>query len=102
MTATIDPAVLVEAAPAPSVVETVVSDRRDPARSSRRRRVAGRVEADVPPGTLVRTRRGAALVGVDGGFLVAAEPGDDLVVDAVPARRAVVPPSGPVNPTTTS
>ncbi|MEA2932288.1 MAG: hypothetical protein QOI56_1073 [Actinomycetota bacterium] len=99
VTATIDPEVLVEAAPEPSVVEVTVSDLRAPATSSRRRRVVGRVE-EVDAGTSVRSPRGAAVVDTAGGFLVMAEPGDEVVVDSAPARRGVVPPAGPVTPTT--
>jgi hypothetical protein len=99
VTATIDPEVLVGTAPEPSVVETVVSDRLDPNRRSRRRRVAGHLDDDVAAGTIVRTPRGVATVDEEGAFLVAGEPGDQVVVETVPERRAVVPPAGPVTPT---
>jgi len=102
VTATIDPDVMVEAAPAPTVVETVVSDITEPPRVTRRRRVAGRLDPAGAPGgygARVRSRHGAAVVDQGGAFLVAAEPGDEVVVDTDPVRRAVVPPSGPVTPT---
>jgi hypothetical protein len=98
VTATIDPEVLVGAAPPPTVVETIVSDRLDPNRRTRRRRVAGHLDEEVAAGVIVRTPRGMARVDGEGGFLVAAEPGDEVVVDTVPERRAVVPPTGPVTP----
>ena len=98
VTATIDPDVLVEAAPVPSVVETTVADTNDEGRSSHRRRVAGQIDA-AAAGTTVRTRRGTAIVDREGRFLVPAEPGDAVFVDSDPARRAVVPPTGPVTPT---
>jgi hypothetical protein len=99
VTATIDPEILVGAAPSPTVVETVVTDRLDPNRRSRRRRVAGHLDEEVAAGVIVRSPRGMARVDAEGGFLVAAEPGDEVVVDTVPERRAVVPPAGPVTPT---
>ncbi|HVF14950.1 MAG TPA: DUF4255 domain-containing protein [Acidimicrobiales bacterium] len=99
VTATIDPEVLVEAAPPPTVVETIVTDRLEPTRSSRRRRVSGRVADEAGIGATVWTPRGTATVDQEGGFFVAAEPGDEVVVDTVPARRAIVPPAGSVTPT---
>ena len=99
VTATIDPEVLVETTPAPSVVDTAVSDKSAPARSSRRRRVSGRVDGPVPARTTVRTRRGTAVVDEEGGFLVPAEPGDEVVVDTEPPKRAIVPQVGAVTPT---
>jgi hypothetical protein len=99
VTATIDPEILVEAGPPPTVVETVVTDRTEPDRTSRRRRVTGRVEDPDAAGVIVRSPRGMAVVDPTGGFLVAAEPGDEIVVDTVPPRRAIVPPAGAVPPT---
>ncbi len=99
VTATIDPEILVDTAPMPTFVETVVTDRNDPGRSSRRRRVAGRMDDGAAAGATVRTRRGAAVVDGTGAFLVPAEPGDEVVVDTDPVRRAVVPPAGAVKPT---
>lgn len=99
VTATIDPDVLVEATPAPTVVETIVTDSTEPARSMRRRRVVGRIDGGGGNGARVRTRRGTAVVGDAGTFLVPGEPGDEVVVDTDPVRRAVVPPSGAVPPT---
>lgn len=98
VTATIDPEVMVEAAAAPSQVDVVVVDRREPERRSRRRRVAGSVSESPAPGTRVRSRRGSAVVDDQGRFLVPAEPGDEVVVDTDPPLRAVVPPAGDVRP----
>ena len=99
VTATIDPEVLVEAAPSPEVVQTVVSDTRQPGRTVRRQRVSGHVGDPAAVGATVRAGRGTAVVDHAGRFLVPAEPGDEVVVDTVPARRAVVPPAGAVSPT---
>jgi hypothetical protein len=99
VTATVDPDVMVEAAPPPTAVETVVADRTVPDRVFRRRRVAGRVDGVAVAGTAVRTRRGTAFVDDAGSFLVPAEPGDEVVVDTDPVRRATVPSTGTVIPT---
>jgi hypothetical protein len=99
VTATIDPAVLVDTAPPPTSVETILTDATEPGRSSRRRRVAGRVDGQVASRTVVRTRRGSTVVDATGAFLVPAEAGDEVVVDTDPVRRAVVPPAGAVTPT---
>jgi hypothetical protein len=99
VTATVDPDVMVEAAPPPTAVETVVADRTVPDRVFRRRRVAGRVDGVAAAGTAVRTRRGTAFVDDAGSFLVPAQPGDEVVVDTDPVRRATVPSTGTVIPT---
>lgn len=95
VTATVDPEVLVETAPPPATIDTVLTDTTEPARTSRRRRVAGRVDGAGAAGAVVRTRRGSTVVDTTGSFLVPAEPGDDLIVDTDPVRRTVVPPGGP-------
>lgn len=59
----------------------------------RRRMVAGRTHPAMP-GALVRSPRGVATVNGAGAFLVSAEPGDDVVLDDEPARRATVPDAG--------
>jgi hypothetical protein len=61
--------------------------------------VAGHLDEEVAAGVIVRTPRGTARVDAAGAFLVAAEPGDEVIVDTIPERRAVVPPAGPVTPT---
>jgi hypothetical protein len=61
--------------------------------------VAGRVDGVAVAGTAVRTRRGTAFVDDAGSFLVPAEPGDEVVVDTDPVRRATVPSTGTVIPT---
>ena len=71
VTATIDPAVLVDTAPPPTSVETILTDATEPGRSSRRRRVAGRVDGQVASRTVVRTRRGSTVVDATGAFLAA-------------------------------
>jgi len=99
VTATVDPDQLVAAAPPPSVVEIGVVDRHVPGRRDQRRRVAGTVADPSLAGARVRTRRGSVPVDERGRFLVPAEPGDEVVVDVNPPRRAVVPPTGGVSPT---
>ena len=96
VTATVDPEVLVETAPLPATIETVLTDTTEPARTSRRRRVAGRVESPGAAGAVVRTRRGSTVIDTTGSFLVPAEAGDDLTVDTDPVRRTVGPPAGAV------
>lgn len=65
------------------------------AHGGRRRVVAGRTDPPAP-GALVRSPRGSATVNGAGNFLVAAEEGDDIVLDPEPDRRAVVPSAGGV------
>ncbi len=48
VTATVDPEVVVEAAPSPTEVEALVVDRNDPSRASRRRRLAGGAAEPMP------------------------------------------------------
>jgi hypothetical protein len=98
VTATFDPAVMREAPLPPSQMAVSVSDRREPSRSSRRQRVAGRIDDPAAKGARVRTRRGSATVDERGTFFVPGEPGDEVVVDTDPPRRAVVPPAGDVTP----
>lgn len=99
VTATIDPDIGRETPAPPSVVEVAVADRHEPGRTSQRRRVAGTIADPTAHGTRVRTRRGSALVDSEGRFLVPGEPGDEVVADTDPPRRATVPPTGGVSPT---
>ncbi|MBW3606294.1 MAG: DUF4255 domain-containing protein [Actinobacteria bacterium] len=66
-------------------------------RSSSRRVVGGRA-ARATAGATVTSPRGGGTVGDDGAFAVAAEPGDDVVVDADPPARGTVPDAGVVRP----
>ncbi|MGH9226695.1 MAG: DUF4255 domain-containing protein [Acidimicrobiales bacterium] len=98
VTATIDPDVLVEVPPPPSVVDIGLADKVEPTRTSRRRRVAGTVDDTGLQGARVRTRRGSAPIDERGRFLVPGEPGDEVVIDSDPPRRAHIPPDGGVSP----
>ncbi|MCA1692676.1 MAG: DUF4255 domain-containing protein [Acidimicrobiales bacterium] len=98
VTVTVDPEVLIEVSAPPSQVEVEVTDRRQPARSSTRQRVAGRIDGPVPAGVRVRSRRGSSVVDEEGRFFVPAVPGDEVVVDTDPPQKAIVPPSGGVSP----
>ena len=68
---------------------------RDSTRGSSRRVVGGRVPG-VAPGTVVRTPRGASVTDVDGRFVVAAMPGDVLVVECRPPREVRVVDAGEI------
>lgn len=94
--ASVDPGVVWDTAPPPSSVELETEDRREPARRSRSRRVAGVVRDPDAVGAVVRTHRGRGTVGPDGHFLVPGSPGDEIVVETRPPRRATVPDHGPV------
>jgi hypothetical protein len=96
VTATVDPEVLVETAPLPASIETVLTDTTQPVRTSRRHRAAGRVEGAGAAGAVVRTRRGSTVVDATGSFLVPGQPGDEVTVDTDPVQRSVVPPAGTV------
>ncbi|MGD9750028.1 MAG: DUF4255 domain-containing protein [Acidimicrobiia bacterium] len=60
-----------------------------------RRVVAGRTEPPAP-GAMVRSPRGMATANGSGHFLVPAETGDEVVLDAAPERRVTVPEAGGV------
>jgi Pvc16 N-terminal domain len=60
------------------------------------RRVAGEVADPAAVGVSVISPRGATTVNPSGRFLVAARPGDELVIETTPPRTVVVPPEGGV------
>jgi hypothetical protein len=60
------------------------------------RRVAGEVADPAAVGVTVISPRGATIVNAAGRFLVAARPGDELVIETSPRRTVVVPPEGGV------
>lgn len=95
VTAAVDPGLGPPAGPPTERVTLTVGDRRAPARTSTRTRVGGKAPAgvDVP---LVRTTRGAAVVGDGGRFLVPAETGDDVVGESDPPRRGRVAEQAPI------
>lgn len=61
-----------------------------------RRFVAGQTEPLAAAGTAVRSPRGSAVTNAAGSFLVAAEDGDEIVIETDPPRSATVPPAGGV------
>lgn len=98
VTITIDPGVM-RPVPAPPVdVDVRVVDPTRPSRTSSRRRVAGVVADPAAAGAGVRSRRGRGRIDDDGTFLLPGEPGDEIVVETEPPKRAVVPEVGPVQP----
>lgn len=58
------------------------------------RKVAGEVLDPAAIGAAVTTSRGGAVVNASGRFLVAAAPGDEVVLHTDPPRTVVVPPEG--------
>lgn len=98
VTMTVDPGALRPVAEPPVRVEVAVGDPNRPRRVSRRRRVAGVVGDPSAVGAGVRSRRGRSVVDADGRFFLPGEPGDEIVVETDPQRRAVVPEVGPVEP----
>lgn len=83
------------AGPPTGGVELGTSDRTGTARSVARR-VAGEILDPAAFGARVVSPVGAARVNTAGQFLIAARPGDEIVVETVPPRAIVVPPSGGV------
>jgi hypothetical protein len=91
----VDTGVLLPAGPPTGGVELSTSDTRGTARSETRK-VAGEILDPVAVGALVRSPIGGATVNTAGQFLVRARVGDEIVVETVPPRSAVVPESGGV------
>jgi hypothetical protein len=83
------------AAPATSF-EFGLRDIRTPGRQSASRRVAGEVLDPDAVGKRVHGPSGSAVVNAAGRFLIAASVGDEIVVDTVPPRTALVPEHGGV------
>lgn len=97
VTVPIEPMQLAPAGP-PTVGLELATANRDGAEirpASTRRMVAGRTEP-AAIGSLVRSPRGVATVNGAGSFLVSADTDDEVVLDADPSRRAVVPAAGGV------
>ncbi|MGH9040349.1 MAG: DUF4255 domain-containing protein [Acidimicrobiia bacterium] len=93
VTATVDAAQAKPAGPPTRALDIETVDRTQADRRSRRHRVAGKA-AD--PGSLVRSPRGVAWVDEGGRFLVTAEPGDPVVVEAATPKEAIVPETGDI------
>ena len=92
----VDTGVVTPAGPPTEVIEVGLVNRATGLSLPRRRRVAGEVAAVEAVGAVVRTPRGSTKVNPAGRFLVAAEAGDELVVETDPPLVAVVPPDGGV------
>lgn len=89
----VDTGVFTPAGPPAGGIELSTRDTRGTAASSIRR-VAGEITAPEAIGAVVRSPIGATVVNPAGRFLVRAAPGDEIVVDTVPPRTAVVPAVG--------
>jgi hypothetical protein len=90
----VDIGVVTPAGPPTELVEIGMVNRVTGLHLPRRRRVAGEVAASGAVGARVRTPRGSTRVNATGRFLVAAEPGDEVVVETDPPLSAVVPANG--------
>ncbi len=83
-------------APPATIFEVSVADRTRDTRRTDQRRVAGEVLVTDAAGARVTSPRGAAVVNGAGRFLIAAAPGDEVVVELDPPRSAIVPEQGGV------
>ena len=83
-------------APLVTDVTVNISDTHTPTRRAGLRRVAGEVQVAGAVGAKVTSPRGGTYVNESGRFLVAAAPGDEIVVDLVPPRTALGPDTGGV------
>jgi hypothetical protein len=95
--AAVDTDVFTPAGPPTEAFEVRLSDRHaagDGGFGSTVRRVAGEIADPAAVGVRVFTPRGSAVVNAAGRFLVAGEPGDELVIETDPPRRHVVPAEG--------
>jgi hypothetical protein len=83
-------------APPVTSFEVNVADRLVESRRSELRRIAGEVLAPDAVGRRVSSPRGGTVVNEAGRFLIAAAPGDEIVVGLDPPRSAIVPEHGGV------
>ena len=81
-------------APPATVFEVSVADRHHESRRSELRRVAGEVLVADAVGAPVTSPRGGAVVNEAGRFLIAAAPGDEVVVELDPPARPSCPSRG--------
>lgn len=84
------------AGPPVEAFELRLSDRTTGTADAPIRRVAGQVADPGAVGAAVVSPRGKTVVNAAGRFLVSAAPGDEIHVDSVPPRTAIVPVSGGV------
>ncbi len=98
--APVDVGVVTPTGPPVTGVELTVAERRPGAdghrRASTQRRVAGEVRDAAAVGAVVRSPHGKTTVNLAGRFLIAAQPGDEVVIDTDPPRTVVVPDVGGV------
>lgn len=73
----------------PEEVESSLSDRNEPSRSSRRRHIGGMIEDPAAKGARIIGPRGSSVIDETGHYLVPAEPGDELMVDTEPPIHVV-------------
>jgi hypothetical protein len=83
-------------APAVSEIGLGVRDRSTGATDTPLRRIAGECTIPEAVGVTVRSPRGSTTVNPTGRFLIAARPGDEIVVELDPPRTVVAPASGGV------
>lgn len=93
VTIPVEPTVAQPAGPPVETVELQTANTATGEVDGARRMVAGRTEP-AAAGVIVRTPRGTSTVNGAGTFLVAAEEGDEVVVETDPPRRALVPSVG--------
>jgi hypothetical protein len=84
------------AGPPTEAFDLRLSDRSTGAADSPLRRVAGHVADPDAVGATVVSPHGKATVDPAGRFLIAAAPGDEIAIDTVPPRTAIVPATGGV------
>lgn len=94
--ATVDTGVVVPAGPPVAALEFASSRRDTGARSGPVRRVAGEVTDPAAIGATVISPRGTATVNETGRFVIAAAPGDQIVIETDPPTTVVVPVEGGV------
>jgi hypothetical protein len=94
--AAVDTEVYTPAGPPAEVFETRLSRRGDDGVIDAVRLVAGELADPAAIGARVVTPRGTARVNGAGRFLVAAQAGDDIVIESDPPRHVTVPPAGGV------
>jgi hypothetical protein len=92
----VDTGVFRPAGPPAEVFEWTVHDTRNGGRDQLARRVAGQITAAGFDGVVVRSPLASAVVNAAGRFLVAARPGDEIVLESDPPRTVVVPDAGGV------
>ncbi len=83
-------------APAVETIDFGLLDRSTGARDTPMRRIAGECRLPDAVGVVVRSPRGATTVNPAGRFLIAARPGDEIVIETDPPRTVIAPDEGGV------